>query len=948
MNPPLSYRDFLAAKVVLAQPGGFEVADSDINPLLKPHQRKIVRWAIRGGRRAIFAAFGLGKTVIQLEIIRLVRNRIGGKALIVIPLGVRREFFHDAHVLATGDDPNVTEAQRAELAAWLDGHPEGRIEPVFIRSPEEAIDGINLTNYEPVRDGKIDPCDFSVASLDEAACLRGFGGTKTFREFMRLFDGLRFKFVATATPSPNEYIEMLAYSAFLEIMDVGQAKTRFFKRNSEQADKLTLHPHKEDEFWKWVASWGLFVGTPSDLGCPDDGYVLPPLNIMWHEVPSDHSRAGEEKSGQGRLLRNAAASIVDGAHERRDSIGARVAELMRLRAINPEAHRVIWHTLEDERLALEKAIPSLKTVYGSQDLDEREAILGDFAQGRAAELATKPVIAGSGSNFQRHCAWEIFLGIDDKFNDLIQAVHRCYRFLQREPVRIDIIYTEAQRPTRDRIEAKWRRHDAQRAALSDIVRKYGLNEAAMADSLTRAMGVERREIAGDGFVAVNADCVEEAKRLPDGSVDLILTSIPFSTQYEYSPNYADFGHTDDDRHFWAQMDFLIPELFRVLAPGRIAAIHVKDRVVPGGMTGLGFRTVAPFSDDCTAAFRRHGFAFMARKTIVTDVVRENNQTYRLGWTDQCKDATTMGAGLPEYLLLFRKPQTDRRRGYADRPVVKPKKIWDAKAGAPEQGWPEWQTPGEAEALVEELEAAREDEEEAHAAIEIEGESEERWRAAADAGRRVEDLENQLALGPQKTGAWLNPDGYSRARWQLDAHGFTRSDGNRLLTPEEIVGLDANVIFKLWRRHSLENVYSFVNHVAICEALEQRGALPPTFMLLPPHSAHPDVWTDVTRMRTLNGAQQAAGREMHLCPLQFDIVDRIIEQFSMKGETVLDPFGGLMTVPLRALQKGRRGVGIELNPAYFADGVGYLEDAARERSTPTLFDLMGAESEENAA
>ncbi len=286
------------------------------------------------------------------------------------------------------------------------------------------------------------------------------------------------------------------------------------------------------------------------------------------------------------------------------------------------------------------------------------------------------------------------------------------------------------------------------------------------------------------------------------SVDLIVTSIPFSTQYEYSPNYADFGHTDDNGHFWEQMDFLIPELMRVLSPGRVAAIHVKDRIVPGGMTHLGFQTVYPFSDDCIRAFQKHGFAFLSRITITTDVVRENNQTYRLGWSEQCKDGSRMGNGMPEYLLIFRKPPSDRSNGYADRPVKKDKREWSGAAGQ-----------------------------------------------------------------------WTNDDGYSRARWQLDAHGYRPSSGDRLLLPQELAGLEHHQIFKLWKRYSLEAIYDFEHHVKIAEHLEERGLLPSTFMLLPSHSKHDAVWTDITRMLSMNTLQAQAGREMHLCPLQFDIVDR---------------------------------------------------------------------------
>lgn len=868
MNMPLSYQQFLEAKIAMAPKMGFDVADHEINPILLGHQRAIVKWACRGGRRAIFAAFGLGKTVMQLEILRLVTLRSGGRGLLVAPLGVRQEFRRDAEVLNTGNHPRITDAQRAALAAWIAEDPRRVISLTFIRSAEQVgPTGLYLTNYEPIRDGKLDPRLFDVATLDEASCLRGFGGTKTFREFMRLFDGIGFKFVATATPSPNQYIELLAYSAFLEVMDIGQAKTRFFKRNSEKADQLTIHPHKEREFWLWVASWGLFVQKPSDLGFSDDGYELPEMVINWHEIPADHSSAGTEKSGQGRLLRNAAASLVDAAREKRESLNGRIGKMLELRAEDPGAHRLIWHDLEAEREAIEKAIPGITSVYGAQDLDTREQAIIDFSEGRIPELAAKPVIAGSGCNFQRHCAWAIFLGIGFKFNDFIQAVHRIQRFLQTRTVRLDLIYTEAERPVRDVLVAKWKRHEEQMAIMTEIIRKYGLSEGAMADSLKRAMGVERIEVAGEGYRLVNNDCVDETSRMADDSVDLIVTSIPFSTQYEYSPNYADFGHTDDNDHFWSQMDYLIPQLLRVLAPGRVAAIHVKDRIVPGGINGLGFQTVYPFSDECVARFQAHGFAFLSRKTITTDVVRENNQTYRLGWSEQCKDGSRMGNGMPEYMLLFRKPPTDRSNGYADKPVKKAKRLHQGEAG------------------------------------------------------------------------WTG-EGYSRARWQLDAHGFTRSDGDRLLKPEELLGLDANVIFKVWKQYSLSTVYDFEHHVKIAEALEERGGLPSTFMLLPPHSQHPDVWTDITRMLTMNTLQSAKGAEMHLCPLQFDLVDRCITQYSEPGETVFDPFGGLMTVPYRALKLRREGVASELNPAYFLDGCAYVEAAAREMAMPSLFDFMG--------
>jgi DNA modification methylase len=838
-----AYLEFLRAKVAAAPSLGFEVDQEAINPRMKPHCRAIVPWLLAGGRRALFASFGLHKTVIQLEAVRLASEHAGGRGLITIPLGVRQEFRRDA----------------VERLGWSEP-------PRFIRRVEEAEPtGVYLTNYETIRDGKLDPRAFDATSLDEADVLRGFGGSKTFREFMKLFagddrragvrtEGIRYRFVATATPSPNDYIELLAYSAYLGIMDVAAAKTRFFKRNIEKADQLTLHPHKEEEFWIWVASWALFVQRPSDLGFSDEGYRLPELDLRWHEVPSNHADAGNEKDGQARLFRSAAIGVVDAAKEKRESLPARIDILQEIRAETAPAHRLIWHDLEAERHAIEASVPGVVTVYGSQDLDVREQAIIDFSDGKFPELAAKPVIAGAGCNFQRHCHHAVFLGIGFKFRDFIQAVHRIQRFGQQHSVRIDLIYTEAERDIRRQLERKWAQHNQQAEKMSGIIREFGLAHAAMASKLTRSLGVDRVEASGPGYVVVNNDCVDETRRMDADSIHLMVTSIPFSTQYEYSPSYNDFGHTDDNAHFWRQMDFLIPELLRVLQPGRVAAIHVKDRITPGGINGFGFQTVQPFSDECVAAFTKHGFAFLARKTIVTDVVRENSQTYRLGWTEQCKDGSRMGAGMPEYLLVFRKPPSDRSNGYADIPVVKDKR------------------------------------------------------------------------------------NYTRPRWQFDAHGFARSGGDRHLKPEELEGLDQAAIFQMFKRHSLENVYDFRHDVKIAEAVDKSGWLPTTFMLLQPQSWHPDVLTDVVRMRTLNTAQAVKGKEQHLCPLPLDIVDRAIEQYSMPNEVVYDPFGGLMTVPYCAVRLGRQGRGCELSPTYFLDGAAYCAAAARDQSMPTMFDF----------
>ena len=830
----MNYTDFLRQKIKLASFKGFDVPMEQINPALKPHTRDIVKWAVQGGNRAIFASFGLHKTATQLEIMRQIGQHRPGLRLLCMPLGVRAEFFREALQRFMGDCA---------------------MDLRFIRQDSEIGDErtVYMTNYESIREGKLNPGQFRATSLDEASVLRSYG-SKTYQEFLPAFAPVEFKFVATATPSPNRFKELIHYAGYLGIMDTGQALTRFFQRDSEKAGNLTLYPHKEEEFWLWVASWAVFIQRPSDLGHDDTGYILPELDVRYHEVPSDYAAAGEEKNGQGLLIPDVAMGLSAAATEKRDSMGARVAVVADLIAQNPADHFIVWHDLEDERHAIQKAIPEAVSVWGSQDLEERERRIAEFSDGGSRILSTKPIIAGSGCNLQRHCHRQVFAGIGFKFNDFIQSIHRVHRFGQSRPVRIDIVHTESEREVLRTLQTKWDQHNEMSTKMTDIIRKFGLNELAMHETLARSIGVKRLEVKGDLFSVANNDCVEEAKLQPDNSVDQIITSIPFANHYEYTPSYNDFGHTQDNAHFWAQMDFLTPELLRILKPGRVYCCHVKDRINFGNVTGAGIPTVSPFHAEALFHGLKHGFDYIGMITVVTDVVRENNQTYRLGYTEMCKDGTKMGVGSPEYILLFHKPQSDRSRGYADAPVAKSK----------------------AE--------------------------------------------------------------YSLARWQVDAHAFWRSSGNRLLSAEEMASYGPGKLAKMFTDYSLQNVYDYEFHVKIGEELLERQALPSTFMSLAPGSHCADVWHDVVRMLTLNGDQSARAVEKHVCPLQFDIVDRLIERYSSPGERIYDPFCGLGTVPYRAILKGRSGGGSELSAAYFLDQVHYLRAAEMEMSMPGLFDF----------
>ncbi len=652
-----NYKNFIESKIVDTPQSGFEVSDEQLHQILLPHQRDIVKWAIKGGKRALFESFGLGKTIQQLELARLVLNHYNQddyKALIVCPLGVRQEFKKDAEKMRLVIEyvRNDEEVQKASL--WTN---------------------IFITNYERVRDGGINVDQFVFVSLDEASVLRSYG-SKTYQEFLPMFKNVPYRYVCTATPSPNRYKEIIHYAGFLGIMDTGQALTRWFKRDSTKANNLTLYEHKEREFWLWVSSWAVFVTKPSDLGHDDTGYDLPDINVHWHIIDTLIEDIITDRDGQIQAFKDVAVSLSEAAKEKRESLSDRVSKAMEIINYEDEnRHWIIWHHLETERQELEKRYSyyqSFRTVYGSQDECVKEDLLIKFANGEYKILATKPSIAGQGCNFQYHCADAVFLGINYEFNDFIQAIHRIHRFQQKKQVNIHIIYTDAEEHIKRELEAKWTRHKELVEKMTSIIKEYGLNNISAVGELKRTIGIERKEVKGERFIYVNNDCVLEYQNIEDNRFGMILTSIPFSNHYEYTPSYNDFGHTNNDDHFFKQMDFLTPNLLRTLQPGRNCIVHVKDRILFGNVTGYGMPTVNPFHAKTIFHYLKHGFLFMGMVTIETDVVRENNQTYRLGWSEKCKDGSKMGVGSPEYLLLFRKPQTDLTRAYADVPVKKSK------------------------------------------------------------------------------------------------------------------------------------------------------------------------------------------------------------------------------------------------------------------------------------
>jgi DNA modification methylase len=830
------YQDFLKSKVVVAEKFGIETSEIQLTEKLFPHQKDIVNFCLEGGRRAIFASFGLGKTFMQLEIAKQLILRYNKPFLIVCPLGVSGEFKRDNRKLETGLDIDyISETDNIQ-----------NVKPQ-----------IYITNYERVRKGDIDADLFCGVSFDEASILRNLQ-TDTTNYVLKHFKKLNYRFVATATPTPNDFIEILNYADYLGVISRGHALTRFFQRDSTKAGQLKLYENKKAEFWQWVSTWAAFINTPGDLGYDSTGYDLPNLNIIEHCIKYDANEQPVDKWGVPILFKDISKSLLDVSREKRDSLSARVNKACEI-ADNIQGNVILWHHLESERLLLENNFKDTNyaSVYGSLPNSKKEELIIGFSENKHRYLLTKPKIAGSGCNFQDYCSDMIFVGIDYKFNDFIQAIHRCYRFGQKKEVNVHIIYTDNEYEVMKALKQKWNKHIELNQQMIDLVKENGLNSNLIKSQMERQIFKNGRKIQYENVTIYNNDTVivhSDRDEMPDNSVDMILTSIPFGDHYEYSDNYNDFGHNHGNDNFFNQMDYLTPNLLRVLKPGRVAAIHVKDRIRYSYQNGTSFTTISDFSGQTVAHFIKHGFHLIGKITVTTDVVAENNQTYRLGWTEQCKDATKMGVGLPEYVLLFRKAPTYMDNAYADTPVSKDKKD------------------------------------------------------------------------------------YTKALWQLDAHSYQRSSGNRFLTSEELKKYDVKRIVAEWKKYNKSEIYEFIEHLRVCEELDELEKLSSTFMTLPVHSNTDMVWTDVNRMNTLNANQVSAKKEKHICPLQFDIIERLINRYSMPGEIIDDPFGGLFSTAYKALELDRKAISIELNSEYFNDGLFYLKALMYKMSIPTLFDM----------
>ena len=431
----MDYAGFISRKFRSHQPSGFVYADRGLP--LYPHQRDLVRWATRRGRAAIFADTGLGKTRMQLAWADAVVRHTGGDVLILAPLAVAEQTSEEGAAIGVP----VTHCR--EASDW---------------SP-----GINITNYERVH--KFDANGLSGIVLDESSIIKHHDA-KTFRLLTESFARTPYKLCATATPAPNDWTELGTHAEFLGIRSRTEMLAEFFTHDGGETQVWRLKGHARHAFWRWVASWGAVIRSPSDLGHDDSAYRLPPLNVHEHRV--EHEVAPAE----GQLFAFEAQTLMDRRDARRGSLAARVAACAATVNSNAEPW-VVWCDLNAEGDALRAAIPGSVEIRGSDDAHTKERRLSDFAHGRTRVLITKPSIAGWGLNWQ-HCARVSFVGVTDSFESYYQAIRRCWRFGQTRPVDVHLFVSDAEGAVRSNLARKERdaraMSDALAAETNDAVR----------------------------------------------------------------------------------------------------------------------------------------------------------------------------------------------------------------------------------------------------------------------------------------------------------------------------------------------------------------------------------------------------------------------------------------------------------------------------------------------
>lgn len=612
----MDYDDFLTAKTRSAPATGLAIVPP-LAGFLFPFQRDIVTWALKRGRAAIFADCGMGKTPMQLEWAR----HIPGNVLILAPLAVAQQTVHEGEKFG--------------------------IPVQYCRDQSQVQAGITIANYEML--AHFDPFAFAGVVLDESSILKSYDG-KTRTAIIESFRDTPYKLACTATPAPNDYMELGNHAEFIGAMSRVEMLSMFFVHDGGETQQWRLKGHAEQDFWRWLASWAVMIRKPSDLGYGDGDFVLLPCSMHEHVIRV-------EKPTDGYLFALEAATLQDRIAARRESVIDRVRECAAL--VNESTGPwVVWCNLNTESEALTRAIPDAIEVRGSMSADEKESALLAFSEGRARVIVTKPSIAGFGLNWQ-HCPNMAFVGLSDSWEQFYQAVRRCWRFGQHKPVNVHLIIADTEGAVLKNIKEK----DAAAGVMAaSIVEHMRAEMRANITGTKRLMNDYERETAtGDHWIMHLGDCVEVVRDIPAESIDYTVFSPPFASLYTYSASDRDMGNCADSDEFMQHFSFLVGELFRVTVPGRLLSFHCMN--LPTSKTHHGYIGIRDFRGDLIRLFESHGWIYHSEVCIWKDPVTAMQRTKALGllYKQLKKDSAMSRQGIPDYLVTMRKPGDNPKR-----------------------------------------------------------------------------------------------------------------------------------------------------------------------------------------------------------------------------------------------------------------------------------------------
>lgn len=608
------YDQFISSKRKVTASVGFEPLP--ITAPLFPWQKQIVEWAIRKGRCALFEDCGLGKTAQQLEWAHQVHRKTGGSVLILTPLAVA----------------NQTQREACKFGI-----------PACIATSKDDITspGVWITNYEKL--DKFDCSEFAGVVLDESSILKSFTG-KTRKELTDAFSSTPYRLACTATPSPNDYTELGQHADFLGICSPAQMLATFFINDTFNTGDWRLKRHAESEFWKWLASWAACISKPSDIGFPDDGYELPPLNLQTITVEVDQSEAAGED-----LFRIATLSATTMHREMRMTSAARSDEVAKLVSESNEPW-IVWCNTNDEADALTSRIEDAIEVRGSDTPEKKQRLLADFSEGRARVIITKPSIAGFGLNWQ-HCRNVAFVGLSYSFEDFYQALRRSYRFGQTKQVNAYVVQAQTEGAISKAIQTKIKQHEEMQQNMKQAAHELRFAKQESIDAKT-----DIQTFAGTGWTVHHGDCVRVAReKIQDHSIGLSVFSPPFADLFTYSSDPQDMGNCSGMAEFMEHFAILIKELRRIMQPGREVAVHCVDLLSTKWKHGrIEFQD---FSGEIIRAFWKEDFLFHSRICIWKSPVTEMQRTKAHGllYKTLKADSSDSRVGCADYLLVFRAP-----------------------------------------------------------------------------------------------------------------------------------------------------------------------------------------------------------------------------------------------------------------------------------------------------